>query len=101
MFNFASLDEIISKITMFEQFLIAAAGSLESLHTKVDTVTADVAVIKATKGDAGSVLNSVTALTDVLTQGAAILGAVQSLHGTVVAAIPVAEVKPTSPSDQG
>ena len=101
MFNFVSLDEIISKITMFEQFLMAAAGSLESLHGKVDSVTADVAVIKASKGDVGSVLNSVTALTDVLTQGAAILGAVQSLHGEVVAAIPVVAVKPTLASDQG
>lgn len=97
---FPDFSALIAKITMFEEFLLAAANSLQLLHTKTDTLQADVNAIKATKGDVGSIGNSLTAITDVLVQGATILGAVQALHGTVVTALPVAEIKPTVVSDQ-
>lgn len=78
--DFSKLEEYLTK---FDAFLLAAAGSLDLLHTKVDAVTADVATIKETSANPVSLVNTVSAVSDIQAQGAEILAAVKSVTDTV------------------
>jgi hypothetical protein len=89
---FSSFDQIDKFVTDAMSFLTAISTSMNDLHAKVDSVSADVAAIKTAGTSANGAVAAINGVTDVLATTTQILGAIQSMHGDVIKALPTPAV---------